>query len=145
MSVNLKYISGAPVIVTLNVPTSTTIVKDQVMALDVSNDGVIPGTSTSTVLTIIAVSQEAVTTTSSTDRIRSILIEPAQIWQITCNANTAANQECNHHKLTDGLIVDNTGTDDATTTGLALMLRRVGVASDKKAEFQLISLPQVTA
>lgn len=136
MSAKLKYQpGGSAAIATLAVPASTTILKDQILALDVANDGVIPATSSSTTLTAFAVAQAATTTVGSAGSVRAILIQPGQIWEIDCTNNTAANQQLNRHALSSGVAVNNTSSDVTDNTGIATMLRKTGAAADKKAEF----------
>lgn len=140
MSFKLKYQSGAPVIVSLNV--QSTVTKDTLVAIDGANNGIIPATSGTTELEALAVAQDTV----SSGNARCILLEPAQIWEVDCTASTASTQVLNRHKLTDAANVDNTTCDyDASPSAVCLMLRTVGDAGDKKAEFQIISTRQVTA
>jgi len=135
MSFKLKFQpGGSAAIATLNVPTNTTILKDQLLALDLSNDGVIPATSSSTTLTAFAVAQAAVTTVGSVGSVRCILIQPGQIWEADCTNNTAANQRLNRHALSSGVAVNNTSSDVTDNTGVITILRTIGAASDKKAE-----------
>lgn len=136
MGFRLKYQpGGSATVVTVNVPTSTTILKDQLLALDVANDGVIPATSSSTTLTVFGVAQAAVTTTASVGSVRCIMVQQGQIWEADCTNNTAANQQLNRHALTSGVAVNNTSSDVTDNTGVVTMIRKIGAVSDKKAEF----------
>lgn len=140
MSFKLKYQSGSPVIVS---PLAyATVEKDEVVALDVTNKGVIPATATSTSITILGVCQDEVTADGSA-RCRVILFEPGQIWEAATDVDTLSTHECIHHVLANSKSVTLTTTDDATTVGVALMLRRVGATGDKLAEFQMVKSGQV--
>lgn len=137
MSFKLKFQpGGSPAIASLSVPVNTTILKDQVLALDVANDGVIPATSSSTTLTLFAVAQDAITASASVvQKVRAILLQRGQIWEGLCTNNTAANQQLNRHVLSSGVAVNNTSSDITDNTGHVTMIRTNGAAADKKAEF----------
>jgi len=140
MSVKLKYQSGSPVIASLYAYAA--IDKDELVMVDTTNNGIIPATASTTSLNVIGVAQEAIT---ATERGRVILLEPGQIWEIATDIATLAGHECIHHVLANSTSVTLTGTDDTSTAGIAMMLRRVGATGDKLAEFQIIKSANVTA
>jgi len=141
MSFKLKYQSGSPVIAT--VYAYSECAKDSLVAIDGANNGVIPATSSTTELNTFGVAQDTITAGSYG---RVVLLEPAQIWEGDCTNNTASTQCLNRHKLTNATTVANTTCDyDDSTAAVALMLRTVGAAADKKAEFLIVSNKQITA
>lgn len=142
MSFKLKYQSGSPVIVSMY--AYATVEKDEVVAIDTTNKGVIPATASSTSLTILGVCQEEVTADGSA-RCRVILFEPGQIWEAATDVNTLSTHEAIHHVLANSKSVTLTTNNDTSTAGVALMLRRVGATGDKLAEFQIMKAGQTTA
>lgn len=138
MSIKISKKSGVSQTEDLAVPTSITIVKDQLLADDVSNKGWIPATSSSTTLTIRAIAQDPEVTVGSTGIVRAILLEEGQLVIADCTNNTAANQIAIRHALTDGLTVNNTSSEQTGTTGIMKMIKPIGVAADKKALFQVM-------
>ncbi len=119
-------------------------VLDWVAGADGSN-GVAAATSSSTVLTIGAVSQST-ETAGALDQL-AVLISPTQVWlaDLTNNSDPAHNGQ--RMTLTDAFTVNNTGTDVTTFAGKAIVrqLRQVGVNTDKKALVQFCAPSTLTA
>ena len=123
---------------------STAITRGALVFITFASDRVDPATSTTgTTITNIGVAAETIASTGT--EIDVILLNPSQIWEIDCAADTAANQVLNRHSMSTSLVVDNTGTDISTTLGIWLMLARVGAAGDRKALFKPLLTNQVTA
>ena len=129
----------------VKIPASNTIVKDTILAIDTTNNGYIPATSSSTTVTIRWVAQEALTSSGSVSKVLATRILPGQIWLMDCTANTASNQEGLRHALTDAGAVNNTSSTVAGNTGVVEMISVWGAAADKKALFLVHSLGAPTA
>ena len=139
MSFKLSQDSGSAITVKVNIPANTTIVKDTLLALDVTNKGAIPATSASTTALIRFVAQEALVSTASATKIRAILIEPGQIWEADCTNATLATQLFIRQALTDAATVNNSTTDTAGATGVFEPYQLIGATGDKKLRGSLRS------
>lgn len=126
-----------------NVPQSTTIVAGELLASDFTNKGLIPATASSTVLTLMGVSTQAVTTGSGvTAQVNFIPLDQAVFVVADCTNNTAANQLCIRHILTDANNIANTSTNITINTGVFYALGTVGAASNKKLYGYFIKVGQ---
>lgn len=139
MSAKLKEAMGAQLRRKVAVPASTTILKDQILMIDASNNGLIPATSSVATTTLRAVAQTPLTSVGSVSSVEAILVNPLQLWEIDCTNNTATNQLWKRHAMTDGVAVNNSSSEATGTTGVAEMVAIVGAAADKKALFRLHS------
>jgi hypothetical protein len=127
----------------IEVPVSSlTAAKGTVAA--VSGNVVIAATSSSTVLTIFGVFDDAVT--SSMTFARVIPVFPWQVWKADTTNNThATNQTLERCALTDASTVNNTGSDVASTTGVFQIIAPLGAVGDKKVLGRFLPQEQVTA
>jgi len=139
MAARLVKSSGAALRETASIPASTTISNGAILALDASNNGLIPATSSSTTLTVRAVAQEALTSIASVQQIDVLYTEWGQIWEMDCTNNTATNQLFKRHALTNSLTVNNSSSEATTTAGGVEMIKIIGSASDKKAWFRIVN------
>lgn len=129
------------------VPASTTITLGQLLCDDRTNKGLIPATSSvGTTLTITGVSTQNVTVGGgATGTVKYVPVDSAVFVVADTTSNTAANQLCINHAMTDALTVANTATNITTTLGIFHALGTVGAASNKKLYGYFIRLGQVTA
>src|SRR3990167_7800478 len=89
---------------------STAITRGALVFITFASDRVDPATSTTgTTITNIGVAAETIASTGT--EIDLILLNPSQICEIVCAADTASNQVLNRHSMSTSLVVDNTGTD----------------------------------
>lgn len=135
MSFRLVKGSGAQLREKARIPASTTITKDAVLALDATNNGLIPATSSSTTKTIRAVAQEALASSGSASEIDVMYIEPGQLFEADCTNATNVNQLFKRHALTNSLTVNNSSTEATGPTGVVEMVK---IISSSKALFRMI-------
>lgn len=119
-------------------------VLDWVSGADGSN-GVAASTSSSTVLTIGAISMESATA-AALDQL-AVLISPSQVWLADLVNNSDAAHNGQRMTLSDAFTVNNTGSDVTTFAGKAIVrqLRQVGVNTDKKALVMFMTPASLTA
>lgn len=129
------------------VPASTTITAGQVLCNDFTNKGLIPVTSSvGTTLTLEGLATQNVTVGGgATGTVKYVPLTISVFIVADCTNNTAANQLCIRHAMTDANNVNNTSSDVATTLGIFHALGTVGAASNKKLYGYFIKVGQVTA
>jgi len=125
-----------------NVPASTTITAGSLLASDFTNKGLIPATAASTVLTIMGIATQSVASSASVQQVNFVPVDQAVYVVADCTNNTAANQLCIRHILTDANTIANTSTNITINTGVFYALGTVGAASDKKLYGYFIKVGQ---
>lgn len=129
------------------VGASTTIVAGDLLCDDYTNHAMIPATSSvGTTLTLQGIATNAVTTGGGgSGTVKYIPVSRAVYVVVDCTNNTASNQLCINHAMTDAATVNNTSSNIASTLGVFHALGTVGAASAKKLYGYYNVVGQVTA
>jgi hypothetical protein len=141
-----RLVSDPAAATKVELPTSGSqaFTRGALVFLTYASDRVDPATSTTgTTVNLIGVAAETIASTATV--IDVILLEPGQLWEVDTSADIAANQIPNRHGMTNSLLLNNSGTDLATTLGVFLMLGYNGAVGDRKAIGRLLFTGQVTA
>ena len=102
----------------------------EVVVFDRSNKIVIVGTAALLAEDNAGVAMEDAETTAGV--VQVVPFRQGQLWEYDCTNNTAANQLCIRHLLTDAATVANTSSDITTNVTTFTAIRNQGAASDKK-------------
>ena len=110
--------------------TSSTVAQGEIITFDRSAGKIIDATASLLAEDVAGV----VVRTPGADDTTTMVIPavPGQLWEWDCTSNTAANQLCKRHVLTDSLTVANTSTDQAVDEVVVVAIENVGAAADKK-------------
>lgn len=112
---------------------SSSINAGELCTYDRSNKVVIPGTASLKAEDVACVTVEDAD--SAAGEVMAIPVRgSSQLWEWDTTNNTADNQLCIRHVLTDAATVANTSSDQAVDEIVVTPIRNVGAASDKKQE-----------
>lgn len=83
----------------------------------------------------------AVNTPAASDTTVNVIPVKGQLWEWDCTSNTATNQLCKRHILTNSTTVANTSTDQGVDEVVVVAIENAGVASDKKQRGFIVMTP----
>ena len=111
--------------------TSSAVTEGSLVVADRSGGIVIKGTAALLTEDTVGVATKTPATADTT-----VTVIPcrgrAQVWEWDTTNNTATNQLCKRHLLTDSLNVNNTSSDVALDETVVEAVENVGAAADKK-------------
>ena len=109
------------------------------------SNGLTAATSSSTVLTIGAVAEQAAA--SGDAEVLALLINPNMLFIADATNSSSDDHNGQRMILTDSVTVNNTGTDVTTFAGKAVVrqIKPIGVAADKKILVQILTPSTLTA
>src|SRR5258708_459179 len=104
----------------VSVAASNTVTAGGILQLDLTNKGVKPATSSSTVSQIFCVANGAVVSNAAATLINAVKINDDQLWIADCTNAVNVNQLYVRQVLTDANTVNNSSSDTAGSTGVFL-------------------------
>lgn len=119
--------------------TSASITTGDLLTFDRSNGKVIRATASLLAEDVAGVA--ASTPGSSDEWVNVIPCNRGQLWEWDCTSNTATNQLCKRHVLTDHDTVANTSSDQAVDEVVVVAIENSGAAGDKKQRGYIVMTP----
>ena len=136
-------VKGETMDVQVSIVASNTVAAGGLLALDLTNKGMKPATSSTTNQTLMFVASQSLTSVGVATNINAIRIMPDQLYIADCTNAVSAAQLYIRQVLTDANTVNNTTSDTAGSTGIFLPIAIYGPAANKQLLGYLLSAGQI--